>query len=88
MTRDLERIDICIRFNGQRYITSQRQGLRATSIHSAHIAAVRLGCKLFGDRFEHAQPWLDLDPGADRQQWSLQALPVHPYKKPKPQHSK
>lgn len=76
LTLEQESIDITTRFDGQRFITSMRQGKRATSRRSAQLAAVRLGYKLFGDRFDHAQPWLELDfQPAGRQQWTLQAVP-------------
>lgn len=47
--------DITVRANGGAYTTNTVRGQRASCTHSAEEAANRLGRKLYGDGFRHAQ---------------------------------
>lgn len=47
--------DVTVRLDGPAYVTNTVRGQRASCAHSAEEAANRLGRKLYGDGFKHAQ---------------------------------
>ncbi|RZS35382.1 hypothetical protein [Corticibacter populi] len=63
--------DICIKFNGKTFMTSTVKGKRASSNCLPSIAASRLGYKLFGDQYSHAQMCITPDNSPGCSFWTL-----------------
>ncbi len=55
MAKKITSAEVTVRINGGAYTTNTVRGQRASSTCSAEEAANRLGRKLYGDGFKHAQ---------------------------------
>lgn len=63
--------DICIKYTGRTFMTSTVKGRRASSKRLPAIAAARLGRKLFGAQYSHAQMCITPDNSPGCSFWTL-----------------